>query len=49
VLATRLARLAGVSAPDELAEVRRATLLRHLGCTAFAHEAARLGATITTS
>src|SRR5262249_35352270 len=40
VLATRTARLAGVA---EIDEVRRATLLRHLGCTAFAHEAARLG------
>lgn len=40
VLATRIARLAGVT---EIDEVRRATLLRHLGCTAFAHEAARLG------
>lgn len=39
VLATRIARLLGVS---EVAEVRRATLLRHLGCTASAHEAARL-------
>jgi HD-GYP domain-containing protein (c-di-GMP phosphodiesterase class II) len=43
VLATRLARLVGVAAPGELGEVRSATLLRHLGCTAFAHEAARLG------
>jgi HD-GYP domain-containing protein (c-di-GMP phosphodiesterase class II) len=43
VLATRLARLVGITGPGELAEVRRATLLRHLGCTAFAHEAARLG------
>ncbi|HET9621105.1 MAG TPA: HD domain-containing phosphohydrolase, partial [Kofleriaceae bacterium] len=42
VLATRLARLAGVAADDAIAEVRRATVLRHLGCTAFAHEAARL-------
>jgi len=42
VVATRLARLVGVSDP-ELREVRSATLLRHLGCTAFAHEAARLG------
>ncbi|HEU4730429.1 MAG TPA: HD domain-containing phosphohydrolase [Kofleriaceae bacterium] len=42
VLATRLARILGT--PDgELGEVRRTTLLRHLGCTAFAHEAARLG------
>jgi DNA-binding CsgD family transcriptional regulator len=40
VLATRLARLVGIT---ELGEVRSATLLRHLGCTAFAHEAARLG------
>ena len=40
VLATRIARLAGVA---EIDEVRSATLLRHLGCTAFAHEAARLG------
>jgi HD-GYP domain-containing protein (c-di-GMP phosphodiesterase class II) len=40
VLATRLARLVGVT---ELGEVRSATLLRHLGCTAFAHEAARIG------
>ena len=40
VLATRLARLVGVA---ELDEVRSTTLLRHLGCTAFAHEAARLG------
>jgi HD-GYP domain-containing protein (c-di-GMP phosphodiesterase class II)/DNA-binding CsgD family transcriptional regulator len=43
VLATRIARLAGVTRRDELDEVRRTTLLRHLGCTAFAHEAARLG------
>jgi HD-GYP domain-containing protein (c-di-GMP phosphodiesterase class II) len=42
VLATRLARAIGVTAPDAIAEVRRATLLRHLGCTAFAHEAAKL-------
>jgi HD-GYP domain-containing protein (c-di-GMP phosphodiesterase class II)/DNA-binding CsgD family transcriptional regulator len=40
VLAARLARLVGSTA---LGEVRTATLLRHLGCTAFAHEAARLG------
>ena len=40
VLATRMARMLGV---DDVLEVRRATLLRHLGCTAFAHEAARLG------
>lgn len=40
VLATRLARRVGVA---ELDEVRTTTLLRHLGCTAFAHEAARLG------
>lgn len=39
VLATRIARIAGV---EDLGEVRRATLLRHLGCTAFSHEAARL-------
>jgi hypothetical protein len=43
VLATRLARLVGVTATEEVAEVRRATLLRHVGCTAFAHGAARLG------
>ncbi|HEX2689947.1 MAG TPA: HD domain-containing phosphohydrolase [Kofleriaceae bacterium] len=43
VLATRLARLVGTTDLDQLAEVRSATLLRHLGCTAFAHEAARLG------
>lgn len=42
VLATRLARLLGIDG-DALVEVRRTTLLRHLGCTAFAHEAARLG------
>jgi HD-GYP domain-containing protein (c-di-GMP phosphodiesterase class II) len=40
VLATRLARRIGIA---ELDEVRSATLLRHLGCTAFAYEAARLG------
>jgi hypothetical protein len=40
VLATRLARRVGI---PELDEVRSTTLLRHLGCTAFAHEAARLG------
>jgi len=43
VLATRLARLVGVTEPGALGEVRSATLLRHLGCTAFAHEAARIG------
>jgi HD-GYP domain-containing protein (c-di-GMP phosphodiesterase class II) len=42
VLATRVARVLGVTAPAELDEIRRATLLRHLGCTAFAHEAAKL-------
>ncbi|HEY0484496.1 MAG TPA: HD domain-containing phosphohydrolase [Kofleriaceae bacterium] len=40
VLATRLARRVGIA---EIDEVRSTTLLRHLGCTAFAHEAARLG------
>jgi len=40
VLATRLARLVGIA---ELDEVRSTTLLRHLGCTAYAHEASRLG------
>ncbi|MBX3161855.1 MAG: HD domain-containing protein [Deltaproteobacteria bacterium] len=40
IVATHLARTLGLA---ELGEVRRATLLRHLGCTAFAHEAARLG------
>jgi len=39
VLATRLARALGL--PD-LVEVRRVALLRHLGCTAFAHEAAAI-------
>src|SRR5262245_4696311 len=39
VLATRLARALGL---PEVAEVRRVALLRHLGCTAFAHEAAAL-------
>src|SRR5258706_8084592 len=39
VLATRLARR--LALPDVIA-VRRTTLLRHLGCTAFAHEAARI-------
>lgn len=43
VLATRLARIVGLTGAGQLGEVRRATLLRHLGCTAFAHEAARLG------
>jgi len=40
VLATRLARALGWPALDE---VRHLTLLRHLGCTAFSHEASRLG------
>src|SRR5882672_5567013 len=40
VLATRVSRTLGWS---DVAEVRRTTLLRHLGCTSFAHEAARLG------
>jgi len=39
LLATRLARRLGLR---ELVEVRRVTLLRHLGCTAYSHEAARL-------
>jgi len=39
LLATRLARALGL---PELVEVRRVALLRHLGCTAFAHEAAAL-------
>ena len=39
LLATRLARSLGLR---ELVEVRRVTLLRHLGCTAYSHEAARL-------
>jgi HD-GYP domain-containing protein (c-di-GMP phosphodiesterase class II) len=39
VVATRLAR--ALALPD-LVEVRRVALLRHLGCTAFAHEAAAL-------
>jgi HD-GYP domain-containing protein (c-di-GMP phosphodiesterase class II) len=41
VLAGRLARLTGIGDPGE---VRRASLLRHLGCTAYSHEAARLAA-----
>lgn len=41
VIATRLARTIGLSA-EEIAEVRRVAILRHLGCTAFAHEAARI-------
>jgi HD-GYP domain-containing protein (c-di-GMP phosphodiesterase class II) len=43
VLATRIARLIGLTEVAALGEVRSATLLRHLGCTAWAHEAARLG------
>lgn len=43
VLATRLARLVGIAEGNALGEVRSTTLLRHLGCTAFAHETARLG------
>jgi len=43
VLATRLAALLGITDAGQLDEVRRTTLLRHLGCTAFSHEAARLG------
>ena len=43
VLATRIARRVGLTDVAALGEVRSATLLRHLGCTAFAHEAARLG------
>ena len=43
VLATRIARILGITTRGALAEVRTTTLLRHLGCTAYAHEAARLG------
>jgi HD-GYP domain-containing protein (c-di-GMP phosphodiesterase class II) len=43
VLATRIARALGITGDAALAEVRTTTLLRHLGCTAYAHEAARLG------
>ncbi len=41
VLAGWLARKVGIGDPIE---IRRASLLRHLGCTAYAHEAARLAA-----
>jgi HD-GYP domain-containing protein (c-di-GMP phosphodiesterase class II) len=41
VLATRLSRALGWSAA-EIAEARRVAILRHLGCTAYAHEAARI-------
>ena len=40
VVATQIARGLGLDAT----EVRRVALLRHLGCTAYAHEAARLAA-----
>lgn len=40
VIATRLAHELGMPVTD----VRRVVLLRHLGCTAYAHEAARLAA-----
>lgn len=41
VLAGRLARRIGIG---DAGEIRRASLLRHLGCTAYSHEAARLAA-----
>ncbi|HET9990194.1 MAG TPA: HD domain-containing phosphohydrolase, partial [Kofleriaceae bacterium] len=41
VLATRFARELGLST---VTDVRRVALLRHLGCTAYAHEAGRLAA-----
>ncbi|HEX7699492.1 MAG TPA: HD domain-containing phosphohydrolase, partial [Kofleriaceae bacterium] len=40
VVATRIARGLGLN----VTEVRRVALLRHVGCTAYAHEAARLAA-----
>lgn len=43
VLAVRLGRKIGLEA-DALSDLYYATLLRHLGCTSFSHEAAALGA-----
>lgn len=43
VLATRLAEARGLSI-EERSHTYWASLLRHLGCTAYAHEAAELGA-----
>lgn len=42
LVATGLARKLGMREAPEVREVRHAALLRHLGCTAYAHEAARL-------
>ena len=42
VLASRLAERVGLDGGVDRGEVRRVALLRHLGCTAWSHEAARL-------